>query len=1081
MENHTTLTILLAPILMLSMLSPPLTAQASVSPEPISVRRISEELGTTQELPSQRARVVSLEALSPGKGWILTDQRLLWSNDDGATWRDDLFVAPPGAHLSTAQFLSRDWGWVVVARSNGMQVLRTSNGGVTWTPTAPLQLPGEEEASGAALSFCDVHTGYLLVTFASGSNSSRGTLFRTTDGGSHWKPLPVPPSGGRIRFQSERNGWLAGGPAGGDLFVTRDGGQTWRTSRVTPPAEPLQTRLIYLLPDFDDESDGLLPVRLESPAGSAIALYGTQDGGLTWSLRGQTEPNLAVERPVDLRNNSVTTAESGGNLVTLSPEGVTNKAGRELPAGMTQDFDVRLLSFSEPQSGWIVVAAGHCAGFKSGCWQETRILSSRDGSASYEDVTPEFLKNANFQAEREARQYDRSRPAPSSHEKLLGSGTQIQQNRDGFDIACYPSVSTMQTWWTSSPYYYVSAYLGGTHAYCVNHSSTCPCPASSWLSQTAGQGWTFIPIWVGAQELYGDLSSNTTIAFNQGVSEANAAADRLATVGFPSGSIVYFDFERPHPASIEPSVKAFVYGWASQLHARGHNAGVYGSYLSAAAWQGSGVPISPDAIWPYNLNSGQTVFNLCGPSYCLPNDIWANHQRIHQYLQNVPDTQGGVSLTIDKDFADGPTAIYGGSLPTCTSFSISPSSTSPSASSGSQLVSVNGSPSGCQGGSWSASGNGSWISVSPSSGSGSGSVTVSWTQNSSTSSRVSSATLAGNSFSVSQAGASSPTCTSFSISPSSINPNASNGSQLVSVNGLPSGCQGGTWSTFSNDSWVSVSPSSSSGSGSATVSWTQNTSTSSRFSSDTIAGNSFSVNQAGSSQDTALSNGVASFDSVTGTGAETAWKYYYADLGPGNNNLLITLSGLSADADLYVRFNAKPTLSIYDCPSVHGGTQDDSCSIASPTAGRWWIGVVNYDIGTISYQIKASWSGVQGSRFYTVTPCRLLDTRSSFARLSGALYQLQVTGSCGIPSSATAIAANVTVVNGTGLGSVAIWPANLTQTNTSAINFAQGQIRANNATLMLSTDGLGNLRYSPSVAGNGSVDLIVDVSGYFAP
>lgn len=234
--------------------------------------------------------------------------------------------------------------------------------------------------------------------------------------------------------------------------------------------------------------------------------------------------------------------------------------------------------------------------------------------------------------------------------------------------------------------------------------------------------------------------------------------------------------------------------------------------------------------------------------------------------------------------------------------------------------------------------------------------------------------------------------------------------------------------------------------------------------------------------DLPLSNGVALSDSLTGATSQSSWKYYYADLAAGSINLLAFLSSLSADADLYVRFNAKPTLTTYDCRPYIDGTLDETCSFSTPGAGRWWIGVNNFDVGTISYQVKATWSGAQsGVRFYTVTPCRLLDTRSSSARLSGAVYQLQITGSCGVPSSATAIAANVTVVNGTGLGSVAIWPANLAQPIPSAINFAQGQIRANNARLMLSTDGLGNLKYSPLVAGNGSVDLILDVSGYFAP
>jgi hypothetical protein len=89
---------------------------------------------------------------------------------------------------------------------------------------------------------------------------------------------------------------------------------------------------------------------------------------------------------------------------------------------------------------------------------------------------------------------------------------------------------------------------------------------------------------------------------------------------------------------------------------------------------------------------------------------------------------------------------------TCSSFTIAPTSASPTASAGSQSVTVTGSPSGCAGGSWTASGNGSWLTVSPSGGTGSGSVTVSWTENTASSSRIGTATIAGSSFTVTQAG-----------------------------------------------------------------------------------------------------------------------------------------------------------------------------------------------------------------------------------------------------------------------------------------------------------------------------------------
>jgi len=188
---------------------------------------------------------------------------------------------------------------------------------------------------------------------------------------------------------------------------------------------------------------------------------------------------------------------------------------------------------------------------------------------------------------------------------------------------------------------------------------------------------------------------------------------------------------------------------------------------------------------------------------------------------------------------------------TCASFAISPASAAPNASSGSVPVTITGSPSGCQGGAWTASGNGSWLSVSKTSGSGSDSLTVSWTNNATTFSRSGNATIAANTFSVTQAGTSTPACTSFTITPSSANATSAAGSQLVTITGAPAGCQGGNWTASGNGSWLSVSKTSGSGSDSLTVSWTGNTSVSQRSANATIAGNLFPVTQAGTGDTTA--------------------------------------------------------------------------------------------------------------------------------------------------------------------------------------------------------------------------------------
>ncbi|HWN44889.1 MAG TPA: hypothetical protein VNW71_21880 [Thermoanaerobaculia bacterium] len=119
--------------------------------------------------------------------------------------------------------------------------------------------------------------------------------------------------------------------------------------------------------------------------------------------------------------------------------------------------------------------------------------------------------------------------------------------------------------------------------------------------------------------------------------------------------------------------------------------------------------------------------------------------------------------------------------------------------------------------------------------------------------------------------------------------------------------------------------------------------------------------------------------------------------------------------------------------------------------------------------------------FYTVTPCRLLDTRTGPPLQSGVTRLVSVDGACGIPANARALAVNVTAISGTGAGILVLFPGNYPVPGTSTVNFRAGVTLANNAIMPLSTDGTGKLAILATVPGNGAVHAVVDVFGYFAP
>jgi hypothetical protein len=118
--------------------------------------------------------------------------------------------------------------------------------------------------------------------------------------------------------------------------------------------------------------------------------------------------------------------------------------------------------------------------------------------------------------------------------------------------------------------------------------------------------------------------------------------------------------------------------------------------------------------------------------------------------------------------------------------------------------------------------------------------------------------------------------------------------------------------------------------------------------------------------------------------------------------------------------------------------------------------------------------------FYTVPPCRLLDTRSGSgagAWPSAERRRLALGGLCGIPSTARAVSANVTAVNPAGQGTLIVWPVDGPEPLASTASFGAGQTRSTPALLTLGEDG--TVLAEPFVAGGGAVHLVLDVNGYF--
>ena len=151
-----------------------------------------------------------------------------------------------------------------------------------------------------------------------------------------------------------------------------------------------------------------------------------------------------------------------------------------------------------------------------------------------------------------------------------------------------------------------------------------------------------------------------------------------------------------------------------------------------------------------------------------------------------------------------------------------------------------------------------------------------------------------------------------------------------------------------------------------------------------------------------------------------------------------------------------------------------------PVGASGGINVYSSDIthlvvDTNGYFAPYSTGGAGGLNFYTVTPCRVLDTRVNWNRqpLAGTMT-VQMAGNCNIPSGAAAVVVNATVVPVTSLGYLSLWPTGTAQPLVSTLNADDEVITSNMAIVPLGSGAIN--AYSSS-----GTHLILDVSGYFAP
>lgn len=115
--------------------------------------------------------------------------------------------------------------------------------------------------------------------------------------------------------------------------------------------------------------------------------------------------------------------------------------------------------------------------------------------------------------------------------------------------------------------------------------------------------------------------------------------------------------------------------------------------------------------------------------------------------------------------------------------------------------------------------------------------------------------------------------------------------------------------------------------------------------------------------------------------------------------------------------------------------------------------------------------------FKSISPSRLLDTRSASAVGPNTPVTFQVAGVNGIPASVAAVVFNLTVTQAQRLGFVTAYASGANRPNASNLNFSEGQTVPNLVTVPVGANG----KVALFNASAGSAHLIADVAGYYLP
>lgn len=221
--------------------------------------------GTTWQVsvtPGSLTGIYDVVLLDSTRALAIADKKTWISNNGGASWTFVDSVVPNGSKYQMC-FYGKDTGYI----AGGGSILKTTNGGSTWSIVLAMGSDPDFEYPVSSCSFVSAQWGYFT-----GRYSSSGRAFKTLNGGSDLSKNVLYPAN-KVVFASPAVGYVFG-TLPNSFIKTSDSANTW-TQGVTG------TNALLRSMQFININYGF------AVGDSGVILRTTDGGGFTVSIQGR--------------------------------------------------------------------------------------------------------------------------------------------------------------------------------------------------------------------------------------------------------------------------------------------------------------------------------------------------------------------------------------------------------------------------------------------------------------------------------------------------------------------------------------------------------------------------------------------------------------------------------------------------------------------------------------------------------------------------------------------------------------------------------------------------------------------------